>query len=278
MGPAPEPRARQRGRLDRPRVLEQDHVTAELGLDRRFGELALVEPGHGGAELGHHSGRIEPSRLAARGLRALVLRSFHRQLGNGARALREPGDDVPGPGFLLHQDVARLISDARHRGLDAVVLGLEHVVGDRIGLHEVLDAGVGQDGLPDRSASCHRRWLARETCSEQSQRLPGRHGNHADVLALAPAIFRKSATYSRSSGAMVARLPRLGKLERVVAGERDLAVVGEARLGLHPLGRDPPGQTRPGAPSPCAADPSSRARPSGRSDSSSARMNSSCSA
>ena len=140
----------QRRGLHRLGVFQQDDVVAKLRLHGFLCELALFELADGGAELGHHPAQIKPAEITATGFGAGVFGFFHRQFGEGAGILLEPGDDVLRLGLLLDQDMARLVFAARDRGLDALVLGFQRLVGDRIVLDEILHVGVGQNRLPDQ--------------------------------------------------------------------------------------------------------------------------------
>ena len=63
----------QRGRLDRPRIVQPDDVIAKPGFDRLFGDLALLQLAHRSAEFGHHSPGIKPPQVAAPHLGARIL-------------------------------------------------------------------------------------------------------------------------------------------------------------------------------------------------------------
>ena len=110
------------------RVLQLDHVPAELRLHGRLGVLALLEQRDGIGERLDHAIRREPAEVAA-GLRGLLV---------DRQPLGEPGEVLAGVElldhllrdvFAAHQDVTRLVLDQAAGGELRIVFGAQLRVG-----------------------------------------------------------------------------------------------------------------------------------------------------
>jgi hypothetical protein len=126
-------------------VFQLDHVVAVLGLDRRIGDAAFLQRGHGLRELRHEAGRVGPAEVAALRCRTRVLALLGQLVELGAAL--ELGDDRFRVVLFLDQDVASVVFLVRCAGLGLVVLGLDLGILDRVLLDEVGQHGVDDDAL-----------------------------------------------------------------------------------------------------------------------------------